>query len=410
MYDRFWAKREPDRKVWKMERGKLKKLVQEIMDKAVAENYTAGVNLLVYRDGEELLYAQSGFADLEEGRPIERDTLFRLYSMTKPITSAAVMILMERGMIDLGDLVEQFLPGFLNQKVAEGGELVPVHRRCTVRDLLSMTSGLLYGWPSIAGKEAERVFEERKAKLYSDDALSTVEIANRFGSNPLQFHPGEHFNYGTSADILGAMVELVSGMRFGDFLRKEIFEPLSMHDTGFYIPRGEIGRLAKTYVSEPDGSIHEEQTIHLGIHYRPVSAPAFESGGAGLISSLPDYMRFAQMLHNGGSLDGKQILKPETVRYMTQGALLPWQQGDFERSWDGLTGYSYGNLMRVMKDPGRAIMLTTPGEYGWDGWLGPYFSNHPGEKITILIGMQKKDAGTCSLTRRLRNVILSNIL
>ena len=208
--------------------------LQAIMDNAVAQNEVAGVNLLVLQNGKELLYAQSGYADLEAKHPLQKDTIFRLYSMSKPITAAAAMILMERGIIDLCDPVKKFLPGFQNQKVAKGDELVPVRRDCTIRDLLSMTSGLLYGGTDKAGKAAEAVIEEAKARMDGPDALSTVELANRLGSQPLFFHPGEHFNYGTSADILGAVIEVASGMRFGEFLRKEIFEPLQMND--------EIGR------------------------------------------------------------------------------------------------------------------------------------------------------------------------
>ena len=384
--------------------------LQAIMDNAVAQNEVAGVNLLVLQNGKELLYAQSGYADLEAKHPLQKDTIFRLYSMSKPITAAAAMILMERGIIDLCDPVKKFLPGFQNQKVAKGDELVPVRRDCTIRDLLSMTSGLLYGGTDKAGKAAEAVIEEAKARMDGPDALSTVELANRLGSQPLFFHPGEHFNYGTSADILGAVIEVASGMRFGEFLRKEIFEPLQMNDTDFSIPSDKQNRRAKSYEPDKNGLLVEYPTNNLAISYTMETYPAFESGGAGLASTLPDYARFASMLLNGGTLDGVSILKPETVRYMTTGQLLPWQQEDMWKSWDGLTGYSYGNLMRVAKDPGMAPLLATAGEYGWDGWLGAYFSNHPAEKITFLLGMQKRDAGTTSLTRRLRNCVFAELL
>ena len=138
--------------------------------------------------------------------------------------------------------------------------------------------------------------------------------------------------------------------------------------------------------------------------------PAFQSGGAGLVSTLKDYANFGTMLLNGGSFKGRQILEPEIVRYFTQGTLQPWQQESLSRGWGGLEGYSYGNLMRVMKDPSKAIMYTTLGEYGWDGWLGPYFSNHPGCNITFLAGIQLTDAGTTPTVRKLRNVVLPNLI
>lgn len=390
-----------------MNKEQLLSSIQQIMDTATASNEAAGVNLLVLQNGKELLYAQSGFADIKEQIPVQKDSIFRLYSMSKPVTAAAVMILMERGIIDLADSVSQYLPGFSGQMVAENNRLVPVKRSATIRDLLSMTSGLPYGGPDISGRAAEAAFEELKQRMDGPDPIGTVAFANQLGSQPISFHPGEHFMYGTSADILGAIVETASGMRFGEFLKKELFDPLSMHDTGFYIPSEKQPRRAKTYESLADGTLIEFPTNHLGISYTMENSPAFESGGAGLVSTLPDYARFATMLLNHGTLDGVTIMKPSTVRYMTNGTLLPWQQEDFWRGWDGLTGYSYGNLMRVMKDTGMGIMQTTPGEYGWDGWLGAYFSNHPTIGVTILLGMQKRDTGTTSLTRKLRNVLFA---
>lgn len=397
-----------------MSKKDLSDTVQEIMDRAVTEQEVAGVSLLVLHHGEKILSAESGYADIEHEVPIRQDTIFRLYSMSKPITAAAVMILMERGMLDLYDPVENYLPGFKNQTVAEPfgtdsltPSIVPVKRKMTIRDLLSMTSGLLYPFPNAAGKAAEREFAELISRMDGPNPIGTVEFANRLGNQPLLFHPGEHFQYGTSADILGAIAEVVSGMRFGEFLKKEIFDPLDMQDTGFYLPASKQSRLSKTYERHPDGTLSEFPTNHLGISYTMKTDPAFESGGAGLASTLPDYAKFADMLLHAGIRSGTRILQPATVRYMTCAALLPWQQEDMWRTWDGLTGYSYGNLMRVMKDPGMNGMQTTPGEYGWDGWLGPYFSNHPGEQLTFLLGMQKRDAGTWSLTRRLRNVVLT---
>ena len=380
------------------------------MDRAVEDNYVAGVGLLVYKDGEQYLSLESGYADRDAGIPVRRDTIYRLYSMSKPITSAAVMLLMERGCIDLADQAAMYLPGFQNQRAAENGNLVPVKRPCTLRDLLSMCSGLVYPSPGAAGEASEAVFRDVISRLDGDDPATTLEIADRLGRQPLNFHPGEHFQYGTSADILGAVVEVVSGMRFGEFLKKEIFDPLQMNDTGFGIPESKMPRLSATYVERPGHILEKDPTTHLAIAFPPKENPAFESGGAGLLSTLPDYMRFARMLLGGGSLEGVRILQPATVRFMTQGALLDWQQEDFERGWDGLTGYTYGNLMRVEKDARKALMHVTKGEYGWDGWLGTYFSNHPEENMSILIGIQKEDCGTCALTRKLRNLILTEIL
>ena len=198
-------------------------------------------------------------------------------------------------------------------------------------------------------------------------------------------------------------------MSFAEFLKKEITDPLEMPDTGFFVPAQKQSRLSKVYARTENGL-----TLYTGDHLAILNAmdtlPAFQSGGAGLASTLKDYANFGTMLLNGGSFKGRQILEPEIVRYFTQGTLQPWQQESLSRGWGGLEGYSYGNLMRVMKDPSKAIMYTTLGEYGWDGWLGPYFSNHPGCNITFLAGIQLTDAGTTPTVRKLRNVVLPNLI
>ena len=213
------------------------KLKQELI-RAVERGEVAGANILILKDGKEAAYAQAGYADLEEKRHFERDTITRLYSMTKPVTSAAAMALMERGLLDLGANVQEFLPGFQNAMVAGEEGLVPVRRPVRIQDLLQMTSGLVYGGaaPCISYSETEKLFEEIKARLFGEEALGTVEIANRLGQIPLAFQPGSAWQYGTSADVLGAVIEVISGKRFGEFLRETFFEPLEMEDTAFYVP------------------------------------------------------------------------------------------------------------------------------------------------------------------------------
>ena len=224
-----------------------------------------------------------------------------------------------------------------------------------------------------------------------------------------EFEPSSNFMYGISADILGALIEVISGMSFAEFLKKEITDPLEMPDTGFFVPAQKQSRLSKVYARTENG-LTLYTGDHLAIKNKMDTLPAFQSGGAGLVSTLKDYANFGTMLLNGGNFKGRQILEPEIVRYFTQGTLQPWQQESLSRGWGGLEGYSYGNLMRVMKDPSKAIMYTTLGEYGWDGWLGPYFSNHPGCNITFLAGIQLTDAGTTPTVRKLRNVVLPNLL
>lgn len=384
--------------------------LQSIMDQAVEEKFIAGASLLVRKNGEEKWFCKSGMADLEKGKSIERDTIFRLYSMSKPVTAAAAMILVERGLLDMGEPVSKFLPGFANQKVAVGNQSVSVKREMNIKDLLCMTSGLSYpNETTHAGREAASVFEEIDQALYSDTPMTTQEVANALGGCRLQFQPGEHWMYGSSADILGAVIEVVSGMRFGPFLKKEIFEPLGMTDTGFYVPREKQGRIAKVYENQ-EGNLVEVKTNHLGIRYSLDEEPAFQSGGAGLVSTLDDYAKFAQMLLNGGILGTTRILKPQTVHFLTRGKLTARQQEDFERDWEQFMGYTYGNLMRVLERPGQTWAMGFEGEYGWDGWLGAYFCNDPKNQATFLLMYQLVHAGTTTFTRKIRNVVNTGLM
>lgn len=383
----------------------VKQRAQAIMDRYTQNGFCAGSSLLVLQHGEEKLYAQSGWADRESQIPVQRDTLFRLYSMSKPITGCAAMILLERGIIDLYEPVSQYLPGFKNCMVRGRGTPEPISRPVRIRDLLSMTSGLPYGDEETqAGKGALSLFAEIGRRLHSETPMTTVEIANRMGENGLNFQPGERWMYGTSADVMGAVIEQASGMRFGEFLQKELFEPLGMKDTAFYVPEEKRARLTKVYEETENGAV-PIHTEHLGVCCEQNSAPAFESGGAGLVSTLDDYAQFARMLRNGGRLGETVILQPSTVRFFTAGSLEPWQEASFTSKFDGLTGFTYGNFMRVMKDPGRAFVNAGRGSYGWDGWLGPYFANDPENDLTILMMLQRKDSGTVSMTRELINLI-----
>lgn len=387
-----------------------------VMRQYMEDNIVAGVSLLVEKDGREVLFCQEGMADREKGRPMSRDTIFRLYSQTKPVTAAAAMILMERGVLDLCQPVSDFLPAYKEQKVwRDGGaaELAAPEREMLVLDLLRMTSGLVYPDETTEpGRQTGRVLEEMCRRLGTEEEMTTREAAELLAKCPLAFAPGSSWSYGTSADVLGAVIEAASGMKFAEFLKREIFEPLGMKDTAFWVPAEKQDRLAAVYetVTEENGIKRLERFTagHLAIRNDMAAEPAFASGGAGLASTLDDYMRFARMLLRGGSLNGVRILSPETVRYLTGGELLEKQQRSFE-NWIGLYGHSYANLMRVCKNPAQAGLLTKAGEYGWDGWLGMHFANFPQENMTILLGMQKKDAGTFALTRKLRNLILSTL-
>ena len=380
-------------------------LIQNAIDTAVANKEVAGATVLVIKNGKETYYAEGGFADLENQKKIERNTIHHLYSMSKPITAAAAMLLVQDGIIDLCESVGDYIPSFKHQKYVENGKIrdVPEDKPVRILDLMNMTSGLVYpGLCSEAEMEVGRLFVKMEKGIKSGKMLSTREFAEKAGECPLNFIPGSHFQYGTSADVLGAVIEVVTGKSFGTFLSERIFDPLEMADTGFFVPDEKKDRMAKIYAFHK-GDLVLSHTNHLGIR-NDGDVNLFESGGAGLFSTLDDYAHFTAMLMNDGMFNGKQILKSSAVKFLTTGKLLPFQQEDFW-NWRGLEGYTYGNLMRVLEEPGQAVMLGNKGEYGWDGWLGTYFVNDPSTKTTFLMMTQKTDYGTGHLTRKLRNII-----
>ncbi len=390
-----------------MEMKHLDKL-EEVLNESVQSGQIAGGNICILHKGHEIYYAQAGYADLSKKKKIAKDSIFRLYSMTKPDTSAAVMLLMEQGKIDLLDPISMYIPSFTNMTVASEMGDFPAQRPVTIKDCLSMTSGLPYNCdPDPASRDAAIIFEEVDKRLYSKQPMTTLEVASRLGEGRLAFQPGASWRYGTSADILGAVVEVVSGMRFGEFLKKNFFEPLGMIDTDFSVTASKRDRLTKVYEQTETGLV-EYNGSHLGICSHMDADIQFESGGAGLVSTITDYAHFTQMLLHNGTYQGQSYLSPQTVHYMTNCRLYPHQQVSM-MGWDSLAGYSYSNLMRIMTDPSLAVINASMGEYGWDGWLGPYFSNMPKEEMTFLMMVQRKDSGTFTLTRKLRNVLAAQL-
>lgn len=381
--------------------------MNEVLKKAVEDGEITGGNFLCLKDGIRQCYFEYGYADKESGIPVTKDTIFRLYSMSKPVTSAAVMLLVERGQIDLLDPVEQYLEGFKDQKYYEGTTLKDVKRKMTIKDLLFMTAGLSYpGENSLTEKETGKLFDKLIDGLEEGspyENLRTVEAMNELGKIPLMFSPGDAWLYSSCADVLGAIVEVVTKMPFSEFLQHNIFTPLGMKDTGFYVPEEKQARLASSYEVSENG-LKKYEGNYLGIQNRMRRKPAFESGGAGLASTIEDYGKFATMLLNKGVYNGRRLLSEKTVEYMTTSHLNKEQEQCLE-SWDGLAGYSYGNLMRILTKPELCHHLGTRGEYGWDGWLGVFFMNSPKDNLTFLLMYQKTNSGTTALTRKLLNAL-----
>lgn len=368
--------------------------INELIQAEMDSGDLAGSALSVIKDGHEVFRHSYGTLDLATGVPMPANPIFRLYSMSKPVTSAAAMMLIERGKLERNAPVSDYLASFAHQTVWQDGEEVPVQRPMTIDDLLNMTSGLCYPDPATeTGRRMDALFNEAIARAHAGDAWTTRELCDRIGRIPLLFQPGERWQYGTSADVLGAVIEAASGRRFGEFLRAELFEPLGMCDTGFSVPEAKRDRFATMYrwrAEPPKLSPYTGSHLVILDFAQP---PAFESGGAGLASTLDDYGRFAQMLMNGGELNGRRLLKPQTVEFMHSARLTPAQQRTFD--WAQLRGFTYGNLLRVLTRPGEVdevlCGMGVEGEYGWDGWAGTYFMADPANRLIILYLISRID-------------------
>lgn len=375
--------------------------MDNLINQSISGGEIAGASLLVFKDGEEKYHRVYGEADKENHVPMRRDTIFHLYSMSKPITAVAVMILFERGELDVRDAVCKYLPCFRNMTVwTEKGE-VPANRDITIWDCLNMTTGIPYPCGELeSGRRMDKMVKELIRRREAGELVDTMEWVEQIAKVPLAFQPGEKWLYGFSADILGAVVEAVSGKKYGMFLREEIFEPLGMEDTGFYVPEDKKERFAVSYETWSTGQLMPFMTSHLGEYYE--ADVAFESGGAGLVSTIDDYGKFAQMLLNGGMVDGVRILGKHTVEFMSRNYLTEAQRVDY--TWDSVRGYGYGCLIRCLEDLGAAGTNGSIGEFGWDGWTGNYVTINPAENLVLLFFIQRCGYGFGDLTRKVRAV------
>lgn len=380
--------------------------VTSAVERGIAESKLAGACVGVYREGKALFEAAIGNADREKSIPMRKDTLFRMFSMTKPVTATAVMQLWERGRLDLTDPLCWYIPEFSNMMVAEGDKLVPAKRDILIKDLLNMTSGIPY--PDVwceSQKCAAKVYDEINERLGTDSPMSTMEYCRKMGNVPLMFQPGAQWAYGASADILGGVIEKIADMPYDEYLRKNIFDPLEMNDTDFWVPEDKRHRFAQLYIWDNEkGGLRIEPDPHLGMNDY-LTKPAFISGGAGLVSTLSDYAAFANVLANGGvHLEkGVRIMGERTWKYMQSAQLTPEQQASVQ--WESLVGHSYGNLMRVLTDPNAFVTNAPAGEFGWDGWTGTYMTVCPELKLSIVYLIQNCGAGVSDVIRKIRAVM-----
>lgn len=393
------------------------KKIPSIFNNYIQQKRVAGANILIYQQGKEICYYQSGKADIENNLDFKRDTICRLYSMSKPVTAVAAMILIERGILDFAEEVGRYIPEFYNLQICtEPGRSGKPHKTArvlTIQDLLNMSSGYTYGAYWDGAPLGEHLTSDLIAELNKDvegpNTISTLDVAKKLAAIPVNFEPGTDYQYGLSADILGAVIEVASGMRFSDFLKKEIFEPLGMVDTDFWVPPEKQNRLAFSYEEVPGKEMKKLDWPNLGVQAFAKQRPQFESGGAGLCSTVDDYMKFTEMLTNGGILNGKRILQEKTVQYLAGARLRPDVQKHFDEKMPHLPGYTYCNLLRVAMEPGRCNVITEKGEFGWDGWLGPYMSVDLKNHLAIVMMMQKVNSGTWDMTRKIKNVIYTSL-
>lgn len=348
-----------------------------VVEELIAEGRIAGAIVLVARHGEIAHFEAFGVRDLDSGEKMTKDTVIRIYSMTKPITSVAIMMLVEEGKIGLDDPVAKHLPEFAETPVYAGGEgnevkTVPQERPVTVRDLLRHTSGLTYG---IFGDTPVDQLYRAAGVLASTDTLA--EMVGKLGKIPLLHQPGTRFHYSASTDVLGRIVEVASGQPLDQFFQERIFKPLDMKDTAFVVSEENVGRFASVHGRNEDGTLRVNESGKSSAFLRK---KAFLSGGGGLTSTARDYARFCQMLLNKGELDGTRILKAETVAEMTTNQL-PDVVMEAENGRDG-SGFGLGFSVRVKPSengtPGHV------GEFGWGGAASTQFWISPADDLFVI--------------------------
>ncbi|MDH7499448.1 MAG: serine hydrolase domain-containing protein [candidate division NC10 bacterium] len=361
---------------------RIDKLMQDYVDRG----QVAGVIALIARHGK-VAYSKS-FGVMDEGKPMRADAIFRIASMTKPIVSVAAMILLEEGRILLNEPISKYLPEFKNPRVlvSDGpGEgqfhLVPAKREITIRHLLNHTSGISYGFwgrPHLYALYTQAGISDGLVQTESTIAEGVAKIAKM----PLMNQPGEAWEYGLNTDVLGRLVEVVSGMPLDQFLAERIFKPLGMVDTHFFLPESKIPRLAAVYTPNERGGLRRLSDEPVQMGYERFSASwhyqgprTYFSGGAGLVSTAADYLRFLQMLLNGGELNGVRILAPRTVELMSRN-----QIGGMDIYLRD-PGYQFGLGFAVLTDPDRSGRMESRGTYEWGGFFYTRFWVDPQEDL-----------------------------
>lgn len=364
--------------------GRVERLIGRYVDSG---RYPGVVSLIARRD--QVVYFQAvGRRDAERDRPMELDTIFRIYSMTKPVVSVALMMLYEEGLFQLDDPVAAYLPELAGLQVSAGGTAVRAAKRpMTVRDLLMHTSGLGSSYPG-------------------PPAGTLAELPRLLAELPLEADPGARWIYGISTDLVGLLCEVFSGLPLDRYLRERIFEPLGMVDTGFFVPAGSVDRFAAGYTYADGGYLLADDPVTSDY----TRQPSFLSGIAGLVSTAGDYFRFTRMLANGGTLDGARILGPRTVRFMTVNHLPGGQDLSAMADTGGETsrkGQGFGLGFGVLLEPTVAQTVGTPGEFFWGGAASTTFFVSPADELIVIFLTQLRPSASYPIRRELRAAVYS---
>jgi len=365
---------------------------------------------LVERNGQVAHFSALGSMDVERNRPLQEDTIFRIYSMTKPLTSLALMMLVEEGRVSLDDPVHRYIPQWRDLGVYEGGFIGGFRTKRTsapmrVVDLMRHTSGLTYGFQQRTNVDAAY------RKLHIGEiptALSLEQMIDELAKVPLEFSPGSAWNYGVSTDVVGYLVGKISGQPFEQFLRSRILDPLGMSDTDFMVPAAKASRFAACYAATPKGGMALQDDPQTSFFLKP---PTFVSGGGGLVSTAADYLRFCKMLLNGGALDGVRLVSPKTLELMSHNHLpgskdLP----DLAVSlFSEVTyaGVGFGLGFAVSVSPARGLLPGSPGDISWGGLASTYFWVDPREQLIVIFMTQLTPSATYPIRRELRTLVYS---
>lgn len=377
--------------------------IERYFDDHVDSGKIAGCSMIMWSAEEELYTAFKGVQDLETRRPVARDTIFRVYSMTKPVASVALMMLWDRGRFDLDDPLERFLPAFGGMTIYDpDGAHSPAEGCITVRQLLNHTSGLIL--PAFSEHPLRELYVSRGVNGSRSEG-TLAHVIDKLAELPLLFEPGTRWEYSMATDVIGRLVEVIDGRTFDAFLYEELFGPLGMVDTGFYLPAEKIPRFAANYSRDGHAPIHPIDTPG---ESRYLDIPDYKSGNGGLLSTMDDYLRFCRMLRNRGTFDDVQILRPETVDLMTgnhlNGDMADMDAADFGGlDWRGM-GFGLG--FSVVLDPER-IGYGNAGIYGWSGAASTYFWVDPAIDLITIFFTQFMPSRTYTIRSDLRPLVYS---